>query len=95
MSNMSYCRFESTYRDFDECVDVVEAMMTEGGQRPLSRRELDYAKQLTTRALDLLHLVAENVGMELDDLDLPGRIDRCLDNLQSDCVDMTGRSEDA
>jgi hypothetical protein len=42
MPNMSYCRFENTYRDLKDCYDSLEDKPFE----ELSEREQKYAKKL-------------------------------------------------
>ncbi len=42
MANMSYCRFENTYRDLQDCVDA----LNDNGSENLSERELRYAKMM-------------------------------------------------
>ncbi len=42
MSNMSYCRFENTSRDFEDCLEALE----NEGFDSLSENEKHYAKKL-------------------------------------------------
>jgi hypothetical protein len=42
MSNMSYCRFENTYSDLEECLEALQ----NDGLENLSESELLFAKQL-------------------------------------------------
>lgn len=49
MANMSYCRFENTYRDMQDCVDALE----EEGFESLSENEKHYAKLLVKLANEL------------------------------------------
>lgn len=60
MSNMSYCRFQNTYHDFEECRIAVETIL-EGGhgdeddsESPLSDEELDAARRLISSAIELI-----------------------------------------
>ena len=45
MSNMSYCRFENTSNDLQDCIDAIEEMNNNNGRNdydePLSDREQD------------------------------------------------------
>ena len=42
MANMSYCRFENTSRDFEDCLEALE----NEGFDSLSKNEQQYAKKL-------------------------------------------------
>jgi hypothetical protein len=42
MANMSYCRFENTYRDLVDCLHA----LNDSGVDSLSDRELQYAKMM-------------------------------------------------
>jgi hypothetical protein len=42
MANMSYCRFENTSRDFEDCLEAIE----NDGFDSLSENEQHYAKKL-------------------------------------------------
>lgn len=67
MSNMSYCRFENTARDFDDCASALEDLQA-GGSAKLSRSEFVAAVRLVNAALDLVTNVAETAGVDLEDL---------------------------
>ena len=41
MANMSYCRFENTYRDLMDCLNALQ-----NGADGLSDRELNYASRI-------------------------------------------------
>ena len=49
MSNMSYCRFENTSRDLDDCVEAIRNQ----NLTDLSRREIDAFISLVAMAKDL------------------------------------------
>jgi hypothetical protein len=49
MANMSYCRFENTYRDLQDCVNALSA----NGANDLSERELRYAKMMMQLCEDM------------------------------------------
>lgn len=51
MPNMSYCRFENTYRDLMDCLHALR----NGVQDDLSERELDYAIRLADACEDVLY----------------------------------------
>lgn len=78
MSNMPYCRFQNTKTDLADCVDGLEELFTEA--EPLSARELEAARALVKKAIDLVRKVAEaaNVAVDLDELE--GKVDDCLNN---------------
>lgn len=52
MSNMSYCRFENTTADMDECIEAIRNGDTEG----MSEYELDALKQFIELARDIVDL---------------------------------------
>lgn len=58
MSNMSYCRFESTNRDLGDCESALEDMINGEGSA-LSNYELDAAKALIARCQSILSKMAE------------------------------------
>lgn len=61
MSNMSYCRFENTSRDMQDCVNAVMEMIENGYD--LDSYETRGFKQLIEQAAELLNLVGESVGI--------------------------------
>jgi len=79
MSNMSYCRFENTSRDFSDCVDALEQIEF-GNEEPLSRREHAAAIDLLVKATDMLLAVSLATGVEVDDLE-EEHFDQYLKNL--------------
>lgn len=91
MSNMSYCRFQNTEKDFADCMSALEDLAN--GQDRLSDDELRAAKSLATRALDMVRLLAENTDLQLSDVmdsDLEDEIQR----MQDDAVNEDERDED-
>lgn len=62
MTNMSYCRFQNTLRDLDDCADALE----EGAN--LSTEEARAAKRLIQKCVDILVLVSEARGCDVEDL---------------------------
>lgn len=79
MSNMSYCRFENTARDFDDCAGALEDL--QAGDGKLSRSELVAAKRLANAALDLVTNIAESAGVEIEDL-TDRHIEQAIDAMQ-------------
>lgn len=59
MANMSYCRFENTYRDLMDCFRAFQ----NGKQDDLSDSELNYAIRLVNLCEDMIHYKDE-----LDDI---------------------------
>lgn len=59
MANMSYCRFENTYRDLVDCFTALEQIAYDN--ESISDREWDYAKRMR----DLCEQFVE----EFDDID--------------------------
>jgi len=69
MSNMSYCRFENTRIDLDDCKDALEIMIGDPKDtEPLSARELKEAKKLAELCLEITTMLSEYVKIEMDDL---------------------------
>ena len=74
MSNMSYCRFQNTASDLDDCKDAIGRMMHReeedrgDGPEHLSQDEKRAAVRLLRTCLDVVLLVAEHGEMDLDDL---------------------------
>jgi hypothetical protein len=89
MSNMSYCRFENTAKDLDDCKDALERLFlceTEerGDTVALSRREIKKAKELIETCYDILEMVAEqNPECEMEDLSDGRTIENVLDDAQA------------
>lgn len=79
MSNMSYCRFENTARDLDDCQEALEELI--GGEaKPLSRTELEAAKRLARTCIAIVGLIAETYECDADELlDHDGRADHVID----------------
>ena len=57
MSNMSYCRFENTTIDIDDCLGAIEDSYTEC--EDLSRREVEALQRLLEQAEEILDLQEE------------------------------------
>ena len=58
MANMSYCRFENTYRDLMDCIQA----LSNNGASDLSDRELGYANMM-------IHLCEDMINYEDEVLD--------------------------
>lgn len=86
MANMSYCRFENTYRDFYDCRSAIEDMIN-GEERSLSSHELQAAKSLAKEAVALLSLLADvedlGVGPYVSSVERgDAKLDSTLDKIQ-------------
>jgi len=57
MSNMSYCRFENTYRDMEDCKEALDELFN---YQQLSESELRYAKKLCVTCAEILSAVADS-----------------------------------
>jgi len=68
MTNMSYCRFQNTLTDFNDCKDAFEGLI-DGEGEPLSREELRAATQLAVEALNVLHLICEANAVDFDNVE--------------------------
>lgn len=69
MSNMSYCRFENTSRDLDDCHVALESLYccdTQDGNigRGLSIDEFRRAVQLIGTCRDIIQLTMDELGLE-------------------------------
>lgn len=98
MSNMSYCRFQNTYGDLDDCFDDLERR-TQGEDidrdsdpiEPLSDREAAAAVRLIQKAQDLVALVMEERQLsDLDDL-TDNEIQKFVDGLQDEVSEAEAR----
>jgi hypothetical protein len=58
MSNMSYCRFENTLKNFTECHSVLIDLI-DGSEKPLSERELQSAIYLAKEVFQFVETIAE------------------------------------
>lgn len=61
MSNMSYCRFENTYSDLEECVQSLR------DNEPLSDSEVEYMRQMKELAEELIELADDFKQEEQED----------------------------
>ena len=73
MANMSYCRFENTSNDLDDCKAALENILDgEHGDAQdsggLGDHELPAAKRLVATALEIVLRMAEEAGVELEGL---------------------------
>jgi hypothetical protein len=82
MSNMSYCRFENTARDFADCAGKIEELIAGEGPK-LSRSELLHARTLVSEALALVEQVAEYAGIPVEDL-TENDVDAAVAQMQED-----------
>lgn len=73
MGNMSYCRFQNTSLDFEECVDTFQEMVYEGGK--LSREETRAFGRLLESVGNLMEAISNHTGMSYDEV---------LDNIGGD-----------
>ena len=64
MSNMSYCRFESTYNDLRDCEGALD---DEGGIAGVEKDANGYEKKYIRKLVKLCREIAENYGDEADE----------------------------
>ena len=62
MANMSYCRFENTYRDLVDCLRALSG----SGADSLSDSELQYANMMMQVCEDIVHNYDDEVKDELE-----------------------------
>lgn len=72
MSNMSYCRFENTYRDLEDCrialQEVLEGVDENGNPAyQLSESELNYAQLLVSSCVEIWQMMKESAVIEDED----------------------------
>ena len=94
---MSYCRFENTLGDLEDCHEAADILISGGGdsgEKALSRVELKAAKKLVAAALELVTMVAENAGVDLDKLDERAIADY-LDNVNDKAAKMDSDDRDS
>ena len=65
MSNMSYCRFQNTSGDLEDCKNALEEL-TNDRTGKLSNDELHAAKRLVQTCLDIVFLLAEVRAIDID-----------------------------
>lgn len=85
MSNMSYCRFQNTRNDFQDCRYAMEEIL-EGGEEPLSGEELEAAKQLLDDAVEFVMLFSETLNIDsgnIEDLGYQGSVKDEVHHLMS------------
>ena len=68
MSNMSYCRFQNTAGDLEDCADALIELLDKK-VTPLSRRELEAAKDLVATCQRIVDRVADENSTDRDELD--------------------------
>ena len=69
MSNMSYCRFENTLHDLQDCEEALDHLFE--GTAPLSGAELQCAAELVQTCQSILDMVAHEArrnGEEVDNV---------------------------
>lgn len=59
MSNMSYCRFQNTATDLDDCRDALDALVNCDDDASLSQEELRAAVRLVKTCAEIISLLAE------------------------------------
>ena len=62
MGNMSYCRFENTYRDLADCF---KALLTEGGVKGIEQDANKYEKPYIKMLIQLCMHISEEFQDEL------------------------------
>ena len=65
MSNMSYCRFQNTSGDLEDCKNALDAVINEGIGK-LSHEEVHAAKRLVQSCLYIVRILAEVRDIDID-----------------------------
>lgn len=97
MSNMSYCRFQNTAADLEDCRMALERFVRgeaegRGDTVALSERELEWAKDLVATCLQVATLVAEAEDCELEDVET--KAGDILDRLQQEATEIDEAAAD-
>lgn len=94
MSNMSYCRFQNTSSDLQDCINAVGEMI-EGGY-DLDGYEQAAFKRLVQQAVELLSLVGDAVGMEVEEVceKIEWDGDSIIEDFRDSCGDAEDREDD-
>ena len=68
MPNMSYCRFHNTLIAITDCRNIIEEMVTRDEDEvfDLSDEEARAAERLADQCFDILTLLCEHAGVDLD-----------------------------
>ena len=66
MSNMSYCRFENTVSDLNDCQYALEDLFS-GDLKPLSQTEFNKAKELVGICASIMMIIQEHSGLDSED----------------------------
>ncbi len=71
MANMSYCRFENTYRDLCDCFDALDGAEDLDGLN-LSRSERRYFEWMVEKCRDYIEAYERLEDVEFDDDEFNG-----------------------
>ena len=63
MSNMSYCRFENTYQDLEECLT---ALQDEGGVEGVEKEANQYEKPYIKLLIEMCKDIVDEFGDEIE-----------------------------
>lgn len=89
MANMSYCRFQNTARDLDDCQQALEDFLAGAAENGtgLSREELQAARRLIRTAIDIAQIIGEE--LHTDDIEAISdkQIAKLLENTQAESYD--------
>lgn len=80
--NMSYCQFENTLKNLEQCHDTLDEMVNDGGEK-LSETELRYAKRLVDMCANIIELFEDTEaarGLELKEIDFHEAMDEVQEN---------------
>lgn len=94
MSNMSYCRFENTNADLADCLDAL-LEMTENKRKEdkLGREELRAAKALAAKCLEIIDVLIEHAGKDIDDVEAI-HLEEAIESINDECVETDDEDED-
>lgn len=90
MGNMSYCKFQNTLKDLRDCHRTFVDMEC-GGEDPLSRDELEAAKELAAECLAVVELLTQD---EKKSMTAEG-VQDMIDLWQEDCEEMRKEEDSA
>lgn len=102
MANMSYCRFQNTAGDLDDCQGALEALLSggqdeDGDKGPLSYEELRAAQRLVVTCQNIVEMLADYQCRPVEDmteLDLEAALDDANSVAQDENLEEEQRQEE-
>lgn len=83
MSNTSYCRFENTFGDLQDCIRQLDGMRDGDSAEPLSDSEKRYAKKLVELMKEFISVAGEDSADQDGDFD----VDALIESYQASAIE--------